>query len=233
MKRICTICARGGSKGVKNKNIRGLNGKPLISYSILQAKESGLFECIAVSSDSEEILATAAKWGADHLIRRPGELATDQAAKLPVIRHCFMETELKTGMMFDVVVDLDVTSPLRMPEDIVQCVQLLEERGVSNIITGAPARRSPYFNLVELDELGFARLSKTTPIPVARRQDAPACYDMNASIYVWRREILMNSPSIFNHDTLLHVMPEERSIDIDSMLDFQIVEMLMAKVPNE
>ena len=233
LKRLCTICARGGSKGVMNKNIRDLNEKPLISYSILQAKESGLFECIAVSSDSEEILATAAKWGADHLIRRPGELATDQAAKLPVIRHCLIETELKTGITFDVIVDLDATSPLRMPEDIVQCVQLLEERGVSNIITGAPARRSPYFNLVELDESGFARLSKTTPIPVVRRQDAPACYDMNASIYVWRREIIMNSPSIFNHDTLLHVMPEERSIDIDSMLDFQIVEMLMSKGSNE
>jgi N-acylneuraminate cytidylyltransferase/CMP-N,N'-diacetyllegionaminic acid synthase len=227
MTRICTICARGGSKGVKNKNIRDLHGKPLIAYSILQAKESGLFDCVAVSSDSEDILSEAKKWGADHLIKRPKALATDNAAKLPVIQHCLIEAERITGREFDVIVDLDATSPLRIPEDIVQCVQLLENRGVSNVITGAPARRSPYFNLVEVDESGAVRLSKTLDTPVVRRQDAPKCFDMNASIYVWRREILLNSSSIFNTDTALHIMPEERSIDIDSELDFTFVELVM------
>ena len=232
MTRICTICARGGSKGVKNKNIRDLHGQPLISYSILQAKESGLFDCIAVSSDSDDILATAEKWGADHLIKRPDELATDQAAKLPVIKHCLIAAERVSGLTFDVIVDLDATSPLRIPEDIIQCVQLLESHGVSNVITGAPARRSPYFNLVEVDVPGVARLSKELDTAIVRRQDAPKCYDMNASIYVWRRDVLLNSSSIFNNDTLLHVMPEERSVDIDSQLDFQIVEMLMSKVES-
>ena len=232
MTRICTICARGGSKGVKNKNIRDLHGQPLISYSILQAKESGLFDCIAVSSDSDDILATAEKWGADHLIKRPDELATDQAAKLPVIKHCLIAAERVSGLTFDVIVDLDATSPLRIPEDIIQCVQLLESHGVSNVITGAPARRSPYFNLVEVDVHGVARLSKELDTAIVRRQDAPKCYDMNASIYVWRRDVLLNSSSIFNNDTLLHVMPEERSVDIDSQLDFQIVEMLLSKVES-
>lgn len=229
MTRICTICARGGSKGVKNKNIRDLQGKPLIAYSILQAKESGLFDCISVSSDSPEILATAAAWGADHLINRPENLATDQAAKLPAIQHCLIEAERIAGRTYDTIVDIDATSPLRSPDDIVQCVKLLEERGVSNVITGAPARRSPYFNLVELDENGVARLSKKLDIPVVRRQDAPKCYDMNASIYVWRRETLLNSSSIFNNDTLLHVMPENRSIDIDTELDFELVEFILKK----
>ena len=227
MKRICTICARGGSKGVKNKNIRELHGKPLIAYSILQARETNLFDAIAVSSDSEEILAVAAAWGVDHLIKRPDELATDQAAKLPAICHCVLETERSLGTTFDVIVDLDATSPLRIADDIVQCVQLLESRGVSNVITGAPARRSPYFNLVELDEQGYARLSKKLVRPVVRRQDAPMCYDMNASVYVWRRESLLTGSTVFNADTLIHVMPEERSMDIDSELDFKLVEFMM------
>jgi CMP-N,N'-diacetyllegionaminic acid synthase len=227
MRRICTICARGGSKGVKNKNIRTLLGKPLIAHSILQAKASGLFDCIAVSSDSDEILAIAGKWGADYLIKRPDELATDQAAKLPVIRHCVAEAEHISGQTYDVVVDLDATSPLRIPEDIAGCIRLLEEKGVSNVITGAPARRSPYFNMVELNENGVARLSKKLNAPVVRRQDSPKCFDMNASVYVWRRDALFGNPTVFNVDTMLHVMPEERSVDLDSELDFIIIERLM------
>ena len=229
MKRLCTICARGGSKGVKNKNLRELHGKPLIAHSILQARASGLFDCIAVSSDSDQILATAKAWGADHLIKRPDELATDQAAKLPVIRHCVAEVERITDSTFEVLVDLDATSPLRTPGDIVACVELLEERGVANVITGAPARRSPYFNLVEVDDAGVARLSKQLERPVVRRQDGPNCFDMNASVYVWTRAALFGAPTIFNADTALHVMPEERSIDIDSELDFRFVEFIMGQ----
>lgn len=225
--RLCTICARGGSKGVQNKNIRELLGKPLIAYSLEQAKACGLFETIAVSSDSEEILEIAGKWGANHLIRRPDELATDQAAKLPAIRHCVQETERITGRTFTTLVDLDATSPLRLPEDIVGAVRLLEERGVSNVITGTNARRSPYFNLVEADADGYVRLAKKLAAPVVRRQDGPKCYDMNASVYVWRRDCLLSSDSVFNDDTLLYEMPEQRSIDIDSELDFQFVEFLM------
>ena len=227
--RICTICARGGSKGVKNKNIRDLHGKPLIAYSISQARDSGLFDCIAVSSDSDEILATAATWGVDYLIKRPDELATDQAAKLPVIRHCVIEVERISGQTFDVIVDLDATSPLRIPEDIERCVHLIEECSVSNVITGTPARRSPYFNLVEVNEQGAVQLSKELDIPVIRRQDAPKCYDMNASIYVWARQALFENARLFTRETKLFVMPEERSIDIDSEIDFDFVELLMKR----
>ena len=190
MKRICTICARGGSKGVKNKNIRSLLGKPLIAYSILHAKASGLFDGIAVSSDSQLILDTAKAYGADILVERPAELATDEAPKVPAIQHCVRTAEQLKATTFDIIVDLDATSPLRSAADIREAVRLLEERGVSNVITGAPARRSPYFNLVELDKDGVARLSKPLAAPIARRQDAPKCYDMNASIYVWRRNAL-------------------------------------------
>jgi len=229
--RLCTICARGGSKGVKGKNLRALLGKPLIAYSLEQARASGLFDAIAVSSDSEAILEVAQAAGAQHLIKRPDELATDQAAKLPAIRHCVAAVERARGARFDTLVDLDATSPLRSVEDIQGAVAMLESGAYGNVITAMPSRRSPYFNLVELDDQGVARLSKPLPVAIARRQDAPRCYDMNASIYVWRRDVLFESDSVFNRDTRLYVMPEERSVDIDSELDFRVVELLMHDRP--
>ena len=200
-----------------------------MAHSLLHAKESGLFEAVAVSSDSLEILDVGREYGADYIIKRPAVMAADNAPKIPVIMHCVQEAEKLSGTFFSVTVDLDATSPLRFPEDIHGAVRLLEERGVSNVISGTPARRSPYFNLVELDEHGIVKLSKLPEFPIARRQDAPKCYDLNASVYVWRREALFSRPSLFNNDTLLYVMPEDRSIDIDSELDFEIVEFLLKK----
>ena len=229
MKRLCTICARGGSKGLPGKNIRPLGGEPLIVHSLLQAQSSGLFEAIAVSSDSPEILDISKKFSVDYCIFRPQELASDEAPKLPAIQHCVNEVEAISGKNFDVIVDLDVTSPLRLAEDIEGAVKLLESEHVSNVITGCPARRSPYFNLVERDEKGCVRLSKTPEKTIVRRQDTPECFDMNASIYVWKRKELMGSKSIFNADTLLFVMPEERSIDADNEWEFEYVEFLFNK----
>lgn len=225
MNRICTICARGGSKGVKNKNIRILNGKPLIAHSIAQAKKSKLFNIIAVSSDSKEILDISKKYGADILIERPLELATDNAAKLPVIRHCVESVENESGLSFDTFVDLDATSPLRTVEDIVNSVYEFEKNSnANNLITGMRSRRSPYFNLVEKNSKGYVNLSKRIEKTVVRRQDAPECFDMNASIYIWNRTSLFTSLSVFNDFTMLFEMPEERSIDIDSELDYEFVQ---------
>jgi len=229
MKLLCTICARGGSKSVKNKNIRNLLDKPLIAHSILQAKHSKLFDYLAVSSDSPEILEVAKAWGADCLIERPDNLSTDTAPKVPAIQHCVQEAERLTKQNFDTIVDLDVTSPLRSIEDIQGCVDLLENKKVSNVITVSKARRSPYFNLLEVNEAGVVHLSKPLPTQVIRRQDSPQCYDANASIYVWQREALYSGNTIFLKDTALFVMPEERSIDIDSEFDFDIVEFLAEK----
>lgn len=229
MKRLCTICARSGSKGVSNKNIREVGGKPLLAYSILQAKESNLFQAIAVSSDSTEILDIANRWGADFLITRPTSLATDQAPKIPVVRHALLHMEELNEETFDTIVDLDVTSPLRYISDIKNVVDLLEKNLVSNVITGTPARRSPYFNIVEIDHRGKVQLSKSLSRPIFCRQDAPKCYDLNASIYAWRRDALLKQNTIYNEDTILYIMPEERSIDIDSELDFEIVNLLISK----
>lgn len=233
MSRLCTICARGGSRGVPGKNVRELLGKPLIAYSVEQARRSGLFDAVAVSSDSATVLDAAARAGADLLVRRPDEMASDTAPKLLAIRHCVESAERELGRQFPVFVDLDATSPLRRPADIAGAIALLESRGVSSVITGAPARRSPYFNLVETNDRGVVGLSKPLDRAVVRRQDAPRCYDMNASIYVWRRDVFMTNPAVFYDDTLLFEMPETRSIDIDSELDWDIVEMLMRRRCDE
>ena len=236
MKSLCSVCVRGGSKGVPNKNIRPLVGTPLLIHSLDQAKESGLFNCIVVSSDSKEILQLAEEWGVDHVIERPEELASDSAAKLPVIQHCFLTAETLSGMTFDIAVDLDATSPLRNQNDLKGVLELLESsKQISNVITGTPARRSPYFNLVELDESGRVHLSgkrQNIDGTIVRRQDTPPCFDMNASIYAWWRDSLLNAHHVLQQNTRLYVMPEERSVDIDSELDFKWVEFLMNEQLN-
>lgn len=227
--RICTICARGGSKGVKNKNIRLINGKPLIYYTVKQALNSKLFDLVAVSSDSEEILEAGRLAGAQLTIKRPIDLASDTSAKLPVIKHAVEKCEDYLKKKVDVCVDLDCTSPLRNIEDIKKSVELLETTDAPNVITGSPARRSPYFNLVEMGKNGTVTLAKKVVPPIVRRQDAPKCFDMNASIYAWKRMALFSSNAVLIEGTRIYEMPEDRSVDIDNELDFQIVEFLMNK----
>ena len=227
--RICSICARGGSKGIKNKNIKIINGKPLIIYTLEQAKLSNVFDEIAVSSDSEDILKVASEFGIKNLIHRPEYLATDLAPKIPVIQHCVLEVEKNKNLKFNTMVDLDATAPLRSIEDIKNAINLLETKNVSNVITATKSRRSPYFNLVELNEKGVVELSKKIDSQIIRRQDSPKCFDMNASIYVWNRESFFKFNTVFLQDTALYEMPEERSIDIDSELDFEFVEFLIKK----
>lgn len=227
MIRLCTICARGGSKGVPGKNIRPLQGRPLIAHTVEKAVQSGLFAEIAVSSDSPAIIEAAMVAGATLAVDRPAPLADDTAGKLPAIVHCVRSAERVTGREFGIIVDLDVTSPLRAVSDIQNAVALLETSGVSSVITAAPARRSPYFNLVEVGPDCVVRLSKPLPNGVLRRQDAPPCFDMNASIYVWNRWALLDHPAVFYDDTRLFEMPEERSHDIDSELDFRLVAFIM------
>ena len=224
---LCTICARGGSKGVKDKNIKLLNGKPLIAYTIEQAQESSLFEHIVVSTDSDEIIKIAKEYGAEVFFKRDTEMASDTAGKLDVIKDAFVKSEKYYDTQFDYLVDLDATAPLRSVEDIIKSFEQFIEDDNDNLITAMPSRRSPYFNLVEVDKNGKVSLSKTLESTIVRRQDAPKTYDMNASIYIWKRETILNEHSIFLENTGLYVMPEERSIDIDSELDFKFVEFLM------
>lgn len=226
--RICTITVRAGSKGVPGKNWRTVSGIPLFAHSVIQAAESGLFDHVVVTSDAAEVLDTALDFGATDLVRRPPELASDSAGKVPSIVHAVLHTENEIGARFSTVVDLDATSPLRDQTDIVGAVALLEQNGLQSVITGSEARRSPYFNLVEVDQAtGRVDLSKRLAGGVLRRQDAPLAFDMNASIYVWQRNALIENPGVFYPTTQLYEMPPERSHDIDSELDFRIVSWLM------
>ncbi len=229
MSRLCTLCARAGSKGVQNKNIRELCGKPLLAHSIEQAKNAQLFDVIAISSDSEKILDLAAHWGADQLIHRPAELAGDEAAKLPAIQHCVKTLEQQLGYTFNTFVDLDVTAPLREVADILAAVQLVETGAASNVISACIARRSPYFNMVEYDLSGQLNVIKQPKTTLVRRQDTPICYDLNASIYVWNRDSLLNETSLFLSNTQLYLMPEISRFDIDSEFDFELVNYLMQR----
>jgi CMP-N,N'-diacetyllegionaminic acid synthase len=230
VRRICTICARGSSKGVPRKNLRHIAGKPLLAYTVESAKHSNLFDCIALSSDCPEILEVGTRLGVDITVPRPDHMATDSAPKVPAIRHCFVEAEKRTNSRFAIVVDLDVTSPLRQPDDIRRAVDVLSQPHTTNVVTGARSRRSPYFNILEEHPSGYVALCKTLDKSVTRRQDSPPTFDMNASIYVWKRDALLNQDHVIGPHTRLYEMPEERSIDIDSPLDFEIVSMLLAQL---
>ncbi len=224
---LCTICARGGSKGVKNKNIKLINGKPLIAYTIEQAKKSNLFKHIVISTDSDDIANISKKYGAEVFFKRDEDMAGDTAGKLDVIRDAFVQSEKHYNCKFDYLIDLDATAPLRDIDDIINSFQQFIDNNNDNLITAMPSRRSPYFNLIEIDNNGKVSLSKTLDDKVLRRQDAPKSYDMNASIYIWKRDVILNEKSLFLKKTGLYVMPENRSIDIDTELDYKFVEFLM------
>lgn len=229
---LCTICARGGSKGVKNKNIKEINCKPLIAYTIEQAKKSKLFEHIVISTDSDDIAKIAQEYGAEVFFKRSAEMASDAAGKLDVIRDAFVRSEEHYNTNFDYLIDLDATAPLRNVEDIVNSFNQFVKNDNDNLITAMPGRRSPYFNLVEQDKNGKVYLSKTLDEAIVRRQDAPKSFDMNASIYIWKRDVILNKSTLFLENTGLYVMPEERSIDIDTELDYKFVEFMMKEQLN-
>jgi CMP-N-acetylneuraminic acid synthetase len=228
-RRICTILARGGSKGVPGKNLLPLAGKPLLAHAIDQARDAALFDAIAVSSEADSILDTARRLGVEHVIRRPAEMATDEASKLPAIQHCVREVESRTGITYDAVVDLGVVAPLRTADDIQGAVASQERTGVSVVVSVTWARSTPYFNIVEQDENGFFRLCKPVHEAIQRRQDGPRCYELNGAIYVWRRDSLMMDPRVFYPDTLIYEMPHERSVDIDSVFDLELAEFLISR----
>jgi CMP-N,N'-diacetyllegionaminic acid synthase len=224
---LCTICARGGSKGIKNKNIKPINNKPLIAYTIEQAKQSKLFKHIVISTDSDDIENIAKEYGAEVFFKRDEKMASDTAGKLDVIKDAFMRSEEYYNTKFDYLIDLDATAPLRDIKDIIDSFQQFLDDDNDNLITAMSSRRSPYFNLVEIVKNGKMYLSKTLNKKIVRRQDAPKSYDMNASIYIWKRDMILNKNGFFLENTGLYVMPEERSIDIDTELDYKFVEFLI------
>lgn len=228
MKILVTIAARGGSKGVKNKNVRDLMGKPLIAHTIGQALKWGKAARVVVSTDSSEIAEAAKRWGAQVPFMRPAELSTDTAPKVPVIRHAWREAEKLYGERYDFVVDLDATAPLRRIADIEAALQAAAQKNSETLFSVVAAHKNPYFNMVELDERGFARLCKDLPAALSRRQDAPRVYELNASIYVYSRAFLEGpSQTVLTAKSAVHVMDEFSGTDIDREIDFKFVEFIL------
>lgn len=223
--RLCIICARGGSKGLKNKNTKLFLGKPLIAHTVQQAIMAKVFDVVAISSDDQSILDIAKDYGADMLIKRPDDLASDTAPKTPVLNHALELAEEKYGHPFDVIVDLQPTSPLRSPADISKAIAMLDANA-TNVISVCQAKSSPYYNLIEKDQKGEVRLCKPLESSLSRRQDSPRCYELNGSIYVWSRDSLIQGKGVISSKTALYEMPPEYSVDIDTQLDFDVAEFI-------
>jgi len=230
MKILVTICARGGSKGVKNKNIREISGKPLILYTIETAKKWGKADRIVCSSDSSDILEIAEKHGVEVPFIRPKELANDDIGKIDVIRHAAIKCEKIFKEKYDIIVDLDVTAPIRKPSDLDNCLKIFNEKKADVVFSVVPARKNPYFNMVEEKEDGFVKLVKPLEKYVLSRQNTPKVYDLNASIYFYDREFLFdkkNETVTSTDKAAVYVMDDISAVDIDSELDLKFIGFLI------
>jgi CMP-N-acetylneuraminic acid synthetase len=229
---LLTICARGGSKGIPGKNIKPLNGIPLIGYSIKTGlafadKHNADF---ALSTDSIEIKSVAAEFGLESDYVRPAEMATDKAGKIGAIADIWLYQEKKTGKNYDFIIDMDVTSPLRTADDIERALEQLKAHpDALNIFSVSPASRNPYFNMVEeIEGSPFVRVVKAGSI-VKSRQQAPVVYDMNASFYVFRRKFFEENHEISTTDRSLAYVVPHMCFDLDEPYDFTIMEILMGE----
>jgi len=223
---ICTVCARAGSRGVRNKNKAILAGKPLILYTLETAKACDFIDDLIVSSDDEEIREIAEAAGVRAPFPRPPHLSMDGTPKIEVIRHAVSWAEHHYKRSYDIVLDLSVVSPLRMADDIKASIDLLVHQNAENVFSVSPASRNPYYNMVELID-NKIRLVKESPIELSRRQDAPFVYDMNDSINAWWKHVLFEKDSLFNDTTKIHVMPRHRGVDIDEQFDLFVAEIIL------
>lgn len=226
MKYIVLICARGGSKGLPGKNIKPLNGVPLIGWSINTAKQIDRVSRIIVSTDSEDIARVAMEYGAEVPFIRPKELAQDDSPEWLSWRHAIQYMENIQGENIDALVVLPATSPLRSVEDVNACIDLFESEEVDSIITVSEASRNPYFNMTVNDHNGYATLVISSENKVKRRQDAPKVYDMTTVAYIVSSDFVSKFNGIFEGKIKSVVIPRERAIDIDDLTDFKVAEYL-------
>ena len=222
------IFARGGSKGLPGKNILPLGGKPLIAWSIEQALGVQRIDRVIVSTDSDEIASISKQYGAEVPFIRPADLATDESPEWLAWRHGLEYLKKERGAMPEIMVSLPATAPLRSTSDVNNCLDEYEKGGADVVITVTSAHRSPYFNMVRANLDGTYGLVSAPSLAIERRQDAPMVYDMTTVCYVVNSEFVMSRDSIFEGRVKAVHVPIERAIDIDTLLDFQIAEVLLA-----
>jgi len=221
---VAFIFARGGSKGLPGKNIRSFRGKPLIAWSIEQALAVGRIKRVIVSTDSEEIATVARDYGAEIPFMRPAELARDDSPEWLAWRHALTHLKETAGQYPDVFVSVPATAPLRKVDDIERCLNEYDKGDADIVITVTDAHRSPYFNMVKATPDGSVGLVIPVTSTITRRQDAPVVYDMATVCYVANPEFVISHGATFEGRVKAVHVPPERSIDIDTLLDFRIAE---------
>ncbi|PTM04101.1 MAG: acylneuraminate cytidylyltransferase family protein [Bacteroidetes bacterium] len=224
---LITICARGGSKGIPKKNIKTVGEHPLIYYSIKIAQRflENKKGTLVLSTDDDEIKEVGEKYGLFNDYKRPLQLATDTAGKVDAIRDILLYEENRTGVKFDLILDLDVTSPLRTLEDLEEAFQLLRaDTNALNLFSVSPANRNPYFNMVEKKGKYFGKVKDD--FKILSRQKAPEVYDMNASFYYYTRAFFEeNYDSVFTDRSLIYEVPHI-CFDLDENIDFEFMNYL-------
>ncbi len=225
MRNIAIIPARSGSKGLKDKNIKELCGKPLMAYSIEAAINSGIFDCVHVSTDSEKYADIAKQYGADVPFLRSEEYSTDTASTWDTGSYV-IEKYLSCGQKFDMVTVLQPTSPLRTSEDICNAYNLFCEKRALSVVSVGEMEHSPLLSNI-LDESlslnGFIDMDK-----VGGRQDMPTYYRINGAIYMMEVQVLDDINNLYGEHSFAYIMPPERSIDIDSLMDFKVAEVILS-----
>lgn len=217
---LAIIPARGGSKGVPRKNIRDLAGKPLIVWTIDEAKKSRYIDRVILSSEDDEIIAVAKQYGCEVPFKRPLELAQDETPGIEPVLHA-----IEQCMGYDYIVLLQPTSPLRTVEDIDNCIEKLINSSAEFCVSVTEAETSPYW-MYTLENKSMKPFIKQEQL-IARRQDLPKVYALNGAVYAAKTDALKKYKSFLNEGTIASVMKSENSLDIDTNIDFLICETLL------
>lgn len=225
MKRIAIIPARSGSKGLKDKNIKEFRGKPLIAYSIECAINSGMFNKVFVSTDSQKYADIAIRYGADASFLRSEKNSSDTAGSWDVVREV-IERLKELGEEYDEIMLLQATSPLRSSDDIVNAIELLHERKGNAVVSLTECDHSPIW-CNTLPEDGCMDHFDREEYKGLPRQMLPVYYRYNGALYLVTADELQNKEHMLENGCYAYIMPQERSIDIDTDLDFMIAETIM------
>lgn len=231
MKVLFIICGRAGSKGIKNKNIREFVGKPLPYYTIsaidlfLKKSKEKIEYDIVVNSDSKELLELMKK---NHMreidiIERDEKLASDTVGKISVIADCLKQMQSRKEINYDMVVDLDITSPLRVVKDIENLINVEKETSADVTTSVTTARRNPYFNQVMKTEHGYKKVIESN---YTARQQAPEIFDMNASLYAYSPTFLESGKGVLEGYCECIEMYDTGILDLDHENDFELMEVI-------
>jgi CMP-N,N'-diacetyllegionaminic acid synthase len=227
MGNLAIIPARSGSKGLKDKNIKLLSGKPLLAYTIEAARESGLFDEIIVSTDSQEYADIAKQWGATVPFLRSNELSNDTASSWDAVKEV-IERYKNLGTEFDTVALLQPTSPLRTSNDIIEGYNVMKVKEANFVVGVCEMDHSPLWANTLPEDLSMENFIRPEVVKVPR-QNIPTYYRINGALYIVKVDYLMKTPDIYADRSFALVMRKENSIDIDDQLDFTIAEVLISE----